>query len=137
MRFDDLKFTSHTFAGEELIMARHAFDNGFNVSIIKELNNDSNYYNAAIVKNDSVVITEIHDKSKTFIIGSDYTFDLVDKRKVTTFLKNVESLDKDAPFADVYMDESQQMIVGKNYPANDILLKIINKITPLKNMDDE
>ena len=137
MKFDDLTFTNHTFLGEEFIMAKHTFDNGFTISIIKELNNENNFYNAAIVRDESVVITELHDKTKTFIVGTDFTFDLLDKRKVTTFLKNVESLTNDAPFTDAYMDESQQMIVGKKYPASETLLKIINKITPLKQVEDE
>jgi hypothetical protein len=118
-------------------MTKHTFPNGFMVSIIKETDSESDVYNAAIVKEDTVVITELHGKTETFIIGSDFTFDLTDKRKITTFLKNVESLSDEAPFADVYMDENEQMVIGKKHPTTEKLLKIINKITPLKKVEDE
>ena len=137
MKFNDLKFSNLTYGGESLLMAKHTFPNGFMVSIIKETDSESDVYNAAIVKEDTVVITELHGKTETFIIGSDFTFDLIDKRKITTFLKNVESLSDEAPFADVYMDENEQMVIGKKHPTSEKLLKIINKITPLKKVEDE
>ena len=51
------------------------------------------------------------------------------------FLKNVEKLRQDDDFADVTVDENNNVIIGKKYPASKELLKIIKKITPFNEKD--
>lgn len=129
MKFDDLKFTEHQIGENKFKMAKEFFDNGFTVSIIKE--EDHDYYNGAIVRDGSVVITEIHKNTDIFIIGRDYTFDLINKRKVTTFLKQVEKLSNDSDFCDISFNENGEMVYyGKEKPCSEEILKIIKKITP-------
>lgn len=138
MRCDDLNFKTITFNGEAVQIARHTFSNGFTVSVIKEINenNEETPYNAAIIKDGSMVVTEVHAKTKTFIVGNDFTFDLTDKRKVTFFLKNVDNLYPGDDYTDVHMDEHGSLIVGEKHPASEKLFQIINKITPLKPMEN-
>ena len=88
MTCDELNFKPIEYNGETVYVARHTFTNGFTVSIILEDNDDA-IFNAAILRDDVIVITEIHNKAKTFIVGNDYTFDLTDKRKVTFFISVV------------------------------------------------
>ena len=133
MKFSDLKFNTIEINGETLKYARTTLPNGFSVSFAKEENVD--YYNAAIIKNDTMVITEIHGRTDMFIVGDDYTFDLVDARKITTFLKNVEKLTSESDFTDVRI-EDEMLYIGTKYPASDKILKIVEKITPLKKEED-
>jgi hypothetical protein len=134
MKFSDLKFKTIEINGETLSYSRTTLDNGFTVSIAKE--SDNNFYNAAIVKDDSMVVTEVHDRTDLFIVGTDYTFDLVDARKVTTFLKQVEKLTSESEFTDIKIepteDERATLLIGNRHPATDKILKIIQKITPMK-----
>lgn len=133
MRCDELNFKTIVYDGQPLEIARHTFTNGFTVSVIREYNEETDevgLYNAAIVRDGSMVITEVHAKTKPFIVGSDYTFDLADKRKVTFFLKNVDNLYPGDDYTDVHMDENGQMVIGEKHPASKELLKIIKKITP-------
>ena len=134
MTCNDLNFIPFDYNGTTVHAARHTFANGFTVSVITEEDNDG-IFNAAIVKNDTMVVTKIHSKTKNFIVRNDYTFDLTDKLKVTSFLKSVEKLRQDDDFADVTIDENNNVIIGKKYPASKELLKIIKKITPFNEKD--
>lgn len=134
MNCKDLNFKPIEYNGTTVHAARHTFANGFTVSVITEEDNDG-IFNAAIVKNDTMVVTKVHSKTKNFIVRNDYTFDLTDKLKVTSFLKNVEKLRQDDDFADVTVDENNNVIIGKKYPASKELLKIIKKITPFNEKD--
>lgn len=134
MKFSDLKFNTIEINGETLKYARTTLPNGFSVSFAKEENVDS--YNAAIIKNDTMVITEIHGRTDMFIVGGDYTFDLVDARKITTFLKNVEKLTSESDFTDVSI-EDDMLYIGRIYPISDKLLNLVKKITPFKNDEDD
>ena len=140
MRCDELNFKTITYGGESLLMARHTFTNGFTVSVIKELEDEDGEpkpFNAAIIKEDNVVITPVHCKCKNFIIGNDYTFDLVDKRQVTFLLKNVDTLYPGDDFTDVFINENGHMVIGKKHPTNNKeILKIIDKITPYKKVNN-
>lgn len=129
MTCNDLNFKPIEYNGTTVYVARHTFTNGFTVSVITEEDNEG-IFNAAIIKNDTMVVTKIHSKTKNFIVCNDYTFDLTDKRKVTFFLKNVDNLYPGDDFADVAIDENSRVIIGKKYPASKELLKIIKKITP-------
>ena len=133
MKFSDLKFKTINVNGETLSYVRESLSNGFIVSIVKE--NDYNFYNAAIIKDESMVVTEVHSRTDLFIIGNDYTFDLPDARKVTTFLKHVEKLTEVSEYTDVKVEPrdngTSTLLIGSKHPASEKILNIIQKITPM------
>jgi hypothetical protein len=133
MKFSDLKFKSIKVNGETLKYVRVNLENGFVVSIAKKEDND--FYNAAIIKDGAMIITEVHDRTDMFIVGTDYTFDLIDNRKVTTFLKNVEKLNDSSEFSDVEIVNGA-LYIGKKHPSNEKILNVIKKITPFEDENE-
>lgn len=133
MKFSDLKFETINVNGETLDYVRETLSNGYVISIVKE--NEHNFYNAAIVKDESMVVTEVHGRTDLFIVGTDYTFDLPDARKITTFLKNVEKLSNTSDYTDIKIepkdDGTSTLIIGSKHPASEKILNIIQKITPM------